>query len=59
MDRAVDRCGDCRFYHWGECHGLPPKDEFLARTCKHMSVRPRVEERDHACSLFKERMEKP
>lgn len=54
----MDRCGGCRFYHWGECHGLPPKDEFLARTCKHMSVRPRVEEHEYACSLFKERREK-
>ena len=55
----MEKCGDCRFYHWGACYGLPPKDEFLARSVKHLSVRPKVEEHEHACSLFKERREKP
>lgn len=54
----MDRCGGCKFYHYGECHGLPPKVEFLARTCKHISTRPRVEEHEYACGLFKERREK-
>lgn len=58
MDGCVDRCGGCKFYHYGECHGLPPKVEFLARTCKHISTRPRVEEHEYACGLFKERREK-
>ena len=55
----MDRCGDCEFNRFGTCHGLPPKDEFLARGCKHLSIRPRVEDCDHACSLFKEKQEKP
>ena len=44
MDRAVDRCRDCEFNRFGTCHALPPRDEFLAHTCKHLSVRPKVEE---------------
>lgn len=51
----LTRCGDCEFNHFGTCHALPPRDEFLARTCKHLSIRPRVEDRDHACALFRER----
>ena len=53
----MDRCGDCEFNRFGTCHGLPPKDEFLAHGCKHLSVRPRVGDCDHACALFRRRGE--
>lgn len=51
----MEKCGDCRFYHWGTCHGLPPMDKFLQCAPKPMSVRPSVREDDYVCSLFKEK----
>lgn len=53
----MDRCGDCEFNRFGTCHGLPPKDEFLAHGCRHLSIRPRVGDCDHACALFRRRGE--
>lgn len=54
----MEKCGDCKFYHWWTCYGLPPRDKFLAHGCQHLSVRPRVDEGERACSLFKKREEK-
>ena len=49
----MEKCGDCKFCQWGTCYGMPPKNKFLSHECEFLSVRPRVEDGERACSLFK------
>lgn len=57
MENA-EKCGDCKFNQWGTCYGMPPRNKWLAHAHEFLSVRPRVEDGERACSLFEKREER-